>query len=259
MPAARHIGLVVEDAAEVLAIGKDLVLIRQVGPAGIDQIEAGQIVLQRDFLGAQMLLYRQRIVGAALDRRIIDDDDHLTALDAADAGDDACSRNVAAIHVPGGKLADLEEWRAGIKQLSQPLARQQLPARLVPFACLVRPATLDCGGLVADIGNQSAQRAALALNVSEEGETCDWRVAMWTPLLVSRFELAGVAGVNPVGQQFATVLQGLDLQKGHRPASFSKVYRPSRVRLSARGAPLETGSHFLAAWRRNWKASWCIS
>ena len=46
MPARRHVGLVVEDAAEMLAVGKHLVLVRQVGAAGIDQVDAGQPVLR---------------------------------------------------------------------------------------------------------------------------------------------------------------------------------------------------------------------
>jgi hypothetical protein len=36
--------LVVEDAAEMLAIGEDFGLIGQVGPAAVHQIEAGQVV-----------------------------------------------------------------------------------------------------------------------------------------------------------------------------------------------------------------------
>ena len=43
----RHVGLVVEDAAEVVAVREDLVLERQVGAAGIDQVDAGQAVLLR--------------------------------------------------------------------------------------------------------------------------------------------------------------------------------------------------------------------
>jgi hypothetical protein len=50
----------------MLAVGKDLVLARQIGAAGIDEIDAGQPVLQRDLLGAQMLLHRQRIIGPPL-------------------------------------------------------------------------------------------------------------------------------------------------------------------------------------------------
>ena len=44
----RHVGLVVEDAAEVLAVGEHVVLVRQVGAAAVDQVDAGQAVLLRD-------------------------------------------------------------------------------------------------------------------------------------------------------------------------------------------------------------------
>ena len=79
MPARRHRRLVVEDAAEMLAVGKDLVLVRQVGAAGIDEVDAGQMVLPRDLLGAQMLLHRDRIIGPALDRGVVGDDDAFAA------------------------------------------------------------------------------------------------------------------------------------------------------------------------------------
>ena len=85
----RHPRLVEEDAAEVIAIGKDLGLQRQEGAARVDQIDARQAVLERDLLRADVLLDRDRIVGAALDRRVVGDDQHLAARDAADAGDDA--------------------------------------------------------------------------------------------------------------------------------------------------------------------------
>ena len=38
----RHARLIVEDAAEMLAVGKHLGLMRQIGAAGIDEIDAGQ-------------------------------------------------------------------------------------------------------------------------------------------------------------------------------------------------------------------------
>ena len=84
-----HRRLVEEDAPEMLAVGKDLVLVGQVGAAGIDEVDAGQIVLQRDLLRAQMLLHGERIVGAALHRGVVDDDHHFASRHAADAGDEA--------------------------------------------------------------------------------------------------------------------------------------------------------------------------
>ena len=88
MPLRRHPRLVEEDAAEVLAIGKDLGLQRQERAARVDEVDAGQAVLERDLLRAQVLLDRERVVGAALDRGVVGDDQHLAARDAADAGDE---------------------------------------------------------------------------------------------------------------------------------------------------------------------------
>ena len=85
----RHRRLVVEDAAEVIAVGKHVDLVGQVGAAGIDEVDARQVVLARDLLRAQVLLDGQRIVGAALDGRVVADDHALAAGDPADAGDDA--------------------------------------------------------------------------------------------------------------------------------------------------------------------------
>ena len=70
----RHARLVVEDAAEVLAIGEDLGLQRQERAARVDQVDARQAVLERDLLRAQVLLHRERVVGAALHGGVVGDD-----------------------------------------------------------------------------------------------------------------------------------------------------------------------------------------
>ena len=74
MPARGHRRLVEEDPPEVLAVGEDLGLQRQERAAGVDQVDARQPVLQRDLLRAQVLLDGHRVVGAALDRRVVGDD-----------------------------------------------------------------------------------------------------------------------------------------------------------------------------------------
>jgi hypothetical protein len=50
-PLRRQSRLVVEDAAEVVAVGEDLGLQREEGAARVDEIDAGQLVLLGDFLG----------------------------------------------------------------------------------------------------------------------------------------------------------------------------------------------------------------
>ena len=99
----RQPRLVVEDAAEVLAIGKDLGLQRQEGAAGVDQVDARQPVVERHLLRPQVLLHRERIVGAALDRRVVGDDQDLAAGHAADAGDEAGAGRVAVVQARGGE------------------------------------------------------------------------------------------------------------------------------------------------------------
>ena len=72
--ALRHRRLVVEDAAEVLAVGEHVVLQRQERAAGVDEVDARQPVVQRDLLRAQVLLDRHRVVRAALDGGVVGDD-----------------------------------------------------------------------------------------------------------------------------------------------------------------------------------------
>ena len=125
----------------MVAVGKDLVLRRQKSPARIDQIEAGQPVVARDLLGAKVLLDGHREIGAALDRRIIGDDDAFAAHDPPDTGDNPGRRHLAVIHAEGGELRQFEKGRTRVEQGPHPLARQQLAAPKMPPPRL-GPATL---------------------------------------------------------------------------------------------------------------------
>ena len=83
----------------------------------------------RDLLRAQVLLHRDREIGAALHRGVVGDDDALAPGDTADAGDDAGGGHLVAVQAVGGELRQFEERRAGIDQRRDPVARQQLAAR----------------------------------------------------------------------------------------------------------------------------------
>ena len=154
----RQVGLVVEDAAEVVAAGEDLVLVGQVGAAGIDQVDAGQAVLLRDLLRAEVLLHRQGEVGAALHRRVVGDDHALAPGDAADAGDDPGRGHLAAIHAVRRELADLQEGRHGVDQRADAVARQQLAAREVPVARRLPAALAHALGGFPEVRHQFAHR-----------------------------------------------------------------------------------------------------
>ena len=165
----REVGLVEEDPAEVLAVGEDLVLHRQERAAGVDEVDAGQVVLGRDRLGAQVLLDRHRVVGAALDRRVVGDDHALAAADPPDAGDDAGARHrvvARSVHPERRQRAQLEERAARVEQPVDPVADQQLPAGGVLRARRVAAPTAYDGQVLPQLGHQVTQvthRARLAI------------------------------------------------------------------------------------------------
>jgi hypothetical protein len=124
----RQVGLVVEDAAEVVAVGEDLVLQRQERAAGIDQVDARQVVLLGDLLRAQVLLHRHRVVGAALDRGVVGHDHAFHAAHPADAGHHAGGGHGVVVHAVRGQRRDFQEGAAGVEQGVDAVA-QQLAAR----------------------------------------------------------------------------------------------------------------------------------
>jgi len=138
--ALAHRRLVEEDPPEVLAVGEDLVLQRQEGAAGVDEVDARKPVVQRHLLRAQVLLDRHRVVGAALDGGVIRNDHALAPGHAAHAGDDPGARRVAVVHAVRGERRELQERRALVEQAVDALARQQLPARRVSRARLLAAA-----------------------------------------------------------------------------------------------------------------------
>ncbi len=121
-------GLVVEDPAEVVPVGEDLVLHGQEGSAGVDQVDAGQPVLQRHLLGPEVLLHRHRVVRAALDGGVVGDDDDLASGDPPDARDDAGGGSRPVVHAVGGERGQLQEGRGRVEQGVHPVAGEQLAA-----------------------------------------------------------------------------------------------------------------------------------
>ena len=139
----------------MLAIGKHFVLARQVGAARVDEVDAGQVVLRGDFLGAQMLLHRDRVISAAFDGRVVGDDHALLAVDAADTRNQAArSDPVVAVHAETRELADLEKRRTRVDERVDALARQHLAAAEVLFARAFAAAQRDGLGLFAQVFDQ---------------------------------------------------------------------------------------------------------
>ncbi len=164
-----HVRLVEEDAAEVLAIGKHVVLVRQIGPARVHQVDARQAILLRDLLRAQVLLHRHRIVGAPLDGGIVRHHDALASAHPPDAGNDARPRRLVVVHAPRGELRQLQEWRTDVQQLAHALARQQLAPGQVLLACRLAAAQADARHLVAQIRHQRSHGGGVGAELLATG------------------------------------------------------------------------------------------
>ena len=82
----RHSGLVEEDPAEVVPVRENLVLQREISPAGIDQVTARQPERGGNFLRPEVLFHCYREVRAAFYCRVIGDHHAVPSLDLADAG-----------------------------------------------------------------------------------------------------------------------------------------------------------------------------
>src|SRR4029079_4933955 len=139
----------------MIAIGKDLRLQRQEGAPRVDQVNARQSVLERDFLRADVLSYCQRIVGAPLDRVVVGDDQHLAPRHAADPGDDAGARRLVVVEIPRRQRRQLEERGALVEQLVDAVANRQLALLAVPLDVLLPSALLHPGLTLPKLNDQS--------------------------------------------------------------------------------------------------------
>jgi hypothetical protein len=110
-----HPGLVVEDAAEVFAVGEDLVLQRQERAPRIDEVDARQMVLLRYLLRPQVLLDRHRVVGAAPHGRVVGDHHHLAPRDTSYPRDNPCGGDPSVVHSEGRQGRELKERSARVQ------------------------------------------------------------------------------------------------------------------------------------------------
>ncbi len=111
----RQVGLVIEDATEVLAVGENLVLARQERSPGVDKVNTRQAVLPGDLLCAQVLLDGDRVIRAALHRRVVGHDHAFATGDSADACDHSRAGAFVVVHAVGGQRSQLQEGAAGVE------------------------------------------------------------------------------------------------------------------------------------------------
>src|SRR2546422_2259310 len=153
--------LVVEDPAEVLAVWEDLVLPGQERAAGVDEIEAGEPVLERDLLRSKVFLHRKRVVRAALHRRVVRDDHALVAAHAADPGDHPRAGRLVVVHPVRREWRELEERRAWIEEPLDPFARQELAGLRVPLSRALRSAQARLCTTLAKLSDKTLHRLAV--------------------------------------------------------------------------------------------------
>ena len=150
----------------MLAIGKHLGLQRQERAARIDEVDARQAVLQRDFLRPQMLLYGHRVVGAAFDGGVVGDDHALHGLTTRPMPVTMPAAGASSSYI--SHAASAESSRNGdarIEQLFDPLAHRQLALLAVPLQVLRSAALSDAGQPLAIFGDERGQTILIFLEV----------------------------------------------------------------------------------------------
>lgn len=160
-----HAGLVVEDAAEVVAVGEDIGLVGEVGAAGVDHVDAAvaslvldlghvfqirvslrEIVLLRNGLCAEMLLHGDGVVRSSLDSAIVRNNHARHTLNHTNTRDNTTSRHFSLrVQLISSHRTQFKERRARIDQCRHTIAGQHLIPLQVLLPRLLRPALLNLG------------------------------------------------------------------------------------------------------------------
>ena len=85
--------MVIENLAKVVLVWEHVVLLGKESTGGVNQIDAGQVVLHRDLLRPNVLLHRDGVVSATLEREVIGDDHALSTMNIANASNDVARWN----------------------------------------------------------------------------------------------------------------------------------------------------------------------
>ena len=141
---AAHPGLVIENPAKVVAVRKDFILIGQVRPTAVDQIDARQMVFFRDFLSPQVLFHTHREIGAALHCGVIAHDHTIDTVHFAHARDYPRRRGRPAVKPVCGQRPDLKKRRSRIQQICDPFTGQHLAAADMAGTGFLAAAKLCC-------------------------------------------------------------------------------------------------------------------
>jgi hypothetical protein len=171
----------------VRLIGENVVLEWEEGAPGIDEVDAGEAVLLGDFLGAEVFLHGDRVVGAALHGGVVGDDDAFAPVDDADAGDDAGAGDVVFVDAGGGERAQFEEGGRRVDEALDAFAGEELAAFAVAGDVIGAAGFGDPVQPVAEVLGEGevACPVGLVLRVAEVdagGELGDIVPALWRSL-----------------------------------------------------------------------------
>src|ERR1700722_11852937 len=109
-----------------------------------------------------MLLHRHRIIGAALDGRVVGYNHAFATGYPPDPRDDARGMDIAAIEAKSRERRKFKEWRSGMEQEIDALARQHLATRGMPDARRVATAPGHVIEPVAEFCDQGAHDFGIA-------------------------------------------------------------------------------------------------
>ena len=145
--------MVPEDTTEVVFVGEDFILHREVRAGGIDKVDKWQIILEGDTLRTQHFFTGLGEEGPGLHRGIVGDNHAGTTLDDADARDRTRRGDIAhfGVHVVGGPEVQLQEEVVFIDKVLDALTRYKTTQFMLAVYTTLPAAFTDDGFLDFDI------------------------------------------------------------------------------------------------------------
>lgn len=121
----------------MISIWKDVVLAREIGASGVDQVHAWKVALAGNLLCAKVLFDSDWVICAAFDCCIVTDHHYFVPLDSANSRNNPTSRHIVlAVQIPTCKLRKLQERRPRVEKTTNAITWQQFSAGKVLCNCL---------------------------------------------------------------------------------------------------------------------------
>ncbi len=119
-----HDGVVAEDPAEIVGVGKNVFLQRQKNAGGIHEIDRRDVIIDGDVLRANHFFCGHREERTSFHGCVVGDNHEHAAGDPPEAGDGSSGGSATPlfVHFPGGVDAEFKEMSAGIDKRGDALA-----------------------------------------------------------------------------------------------------------------------------------------